>query len=100
MVLKQKTSGIYLYILHINPFTAPVCDISGLKSAHTSLQTAYSLVLQHMFSVLRVLIKFCSHADAKNIKRVEDFKFCTFMGHFQVTLAVTELRERFQKEQP
>ena len=33
----------------LNPFTAPSSKMSGLKDARTRLQTAYFLVLQHIY---------------------------------------------------
>ena len=33
---------------HLNPFTAPACNISGLKDARTRLQTVYFPVLSHI----------------------------------------------------
>ena len=37
--------GKVLHKKGIDPFTAPACEISGLKDARTRLQTAYFLVL-------------------------------------------------------
>ena len=38
--------------LDVNPFTAPACNISGLKDARTHLQTVYFLVqyITHYFT--------------------------------------------------
>ena len=51
---------------HINHFPAPACKISGLKDAQTHLQTVYfSSPVTHLLSMLYVLIKILSHANAK-----------------------------------
>ena len=54
----------------LNPFTASACNISGLNDTRTRLLTVYFYfyfpVLQHLLSVLWVLMTILSHARAKN----------------------------------
>ena len=82
----------------LNPFTVPTCKISGLKDARMHLQTGLQLIY---FQILEVLMKVLFHASAKKeTKRLNGFKFDTFIGRFQVNsntphslLSAQELRE-------
>ena len=48
--------------------------------------SVFSGPVTSLFSVLCILMKILSHANAKNkTKRLKDFKFCTFVSHSQVT---------------
>ena len=75
------------YSIYINPFTAPACKISGQK-------TCMDVPANSIFSgpitstlILYLLIKVRSCASAKkNTERLKGFRFCTLIGHFQVTL--------------
>ena len=73
---------------YINPFTAPACNIFGLKSdAHACKQYA-SWRSNNLLSIQRVLSfkKILSRANTKKkTKRFKDFIFRTFIGHFEVT---------------
>ena len=53
--------------VYFNPFTAPACQIAGLKNARTHLQTVYFPVtfLAHRLSGPHVLMTILSHASAK-----------------------------------
>ena len=49
---QQRDLSYFTELMHVtnfNPFTAPVCPISGLKDARTPLQTVYFPVLQHVY---------------------------------------------------
>ena len=74
---------------YINPFTAPACKVSGLKSTPRRLQTVYFPVLRttNLLSVLFILIEFPLHPKARNqYQSLNDFIFHTFpSGPFQVT---------------
>ena len=62
--------------IYINPFTAPACNISGLKDSSTRLQTVQFQVLWHLLLMLCVSMKIHSHASAK--KETEIVKGFTF----------------------
>ena len=62
----------YVYVLRecLNPFTAPACKMSGLKTVHTSLQMVYFPVpcITNLLSVMYILIEIFWHAKARNKK--------------------------------
>ena len=68
----------------INPFTAPACKLSELKSAQTCLQTVYFSVLcqTNLFVILCILTEILSDAKVRKKIRLNDFTFCVFIGHF------------------
>ena len=102
----------------VNPFTAPACKISGLKKKKTLPQTVKKIgSMTSLHSILCALMKILSPANGqeqyissvlwqayiqycvlwwksfhllmvKNQKKVKDFKFRTFVGHFQATIAL------------
>ena len=78
------TGGLAVVCLRLfNPFTAPTCNISGLKDVGTRLPTAYVSVLQHLLSMLCVSMKIFSHASVKKkTETIKGFKFYTFIGRF------------------
>ena len=70
--------------LVLNSFTAPACIISLLKTAHTDVSSTFSGSITNLISILYVLLKIFSHANAKRkTAKLKDLKFCTFIG-FQV----------------
>ena len=73
--------------LVLNSFTAPACIISLLKTAHTDVSSTFSGSITNLISILYVLLKIFSHANAKRkttkTTKLKDLKFCTFIG-FQV----------------
>ena len=67
-----------------NPFTAPACKISGLKIAliracKQYIRCSYNKSTFNAAHFDKVL----SRAHAKEEKSLSDFKFGTFIGHFQ-----------------
>jgi len=74
------------YKTMFNPFTSPACKTSGLKSAHIHASKQYIFrSITNLISILCVLMKILSHANAKKRKKLDDFKFRTFIVRFQVT---------------
>ena len=60
---------------NINPFTAPACTISWLKSAHTCLKTTFSGPITYVLSSMCVWMKIFSLVSAKKkTKRLKDFR--------------------------
>ena len=61
--------------------------ISGLEDAWICLENStFSSPITHLLSVRCVLMKILSKASAKKkTERLKGFKFCTFIGRFQVT---------------
>ena len=71
-----------------NPFTAPVCKISGPEDAWTHLKNSrFSGPITHLLSVIIMrLDENPSHDSAKKTaKRLKGCKFCTFISRFQMT---------------
>ena len=67
-----------------NPFTAPACKISGLKS--TTYMPANSIFdgpITNLLSIRRSFIEIFSRAHAKGEKSLNGFKFDTFTDRFQ-----------------
>ena len=73
--------------LLLNAFTALACKISRLKTAHTHANSTFSGSITNLISILYVLLKMFSHANAKKkttkTTKLKDFQFCAFIG-FQV----------------
>ena len=69
----------------LNPFTAPTCTISGLKSAHTCLQTAHLLVSLHsqIYFSYCVWMQILSHARARRKKEQKKKVYRHQNLHFQ-----------------
>ena len=63
------------YAAAINPFTAPVCKTSGLKSACTRLQTVYFPVLQQIYWMLCILMKILGIGIKKIVLLLVIFKW-------------------------
>ena len=73
--------------MKINPFAAPVCNISGLKDARNApAKRVFSGPIVHLLLMLHGLMKILSYDGAKKkTKRLKGFKFGTFIGRFQMT---------------
>ena len=56
------TTGMTLAL--INPFTAPACKISGLKSAYTSADSIFEGPITNLLSVLCILVEILAHSHA------------------------------------
>ena len=81
----HKKGCICKSLILLNPFTALTCKIFRLKDAWTHLQTVYFPLLSHLLSMLCVSVKILSHDSVKNkTETVQGFRFCTFIGYFQV----------------
>ena len=70
--------------MDVNPFTAPDCQISGLKSAHIKpADSIFDGPVAKPLSMLCILTEIFPPAHAKGQKSLDGFKFCTFIGRFQ-----------------
>ena len=70
-----------------NPFTAPACNISGLKDARAvPANSIFSGPIPHLLSMQCILMKILSDAnEKKKTKRLKGFRFDTFIGPFWMT---------------
>ena len=62
---------------YLNPFTAPACDISGLKSVHIH-SCIFDGPTTNLLLILCILIEVLLQAHAKGKKILNYFKFGTF----------------------
>ena len=71
----------HYYYRSVNLFTAAACKLSGLKDARTTCKQFVFRSCNNLLLMLYVLMKISSHACArKKTKRLEGFKFGTFIG--------------------
>ena len=64
----------------MNPFTAPACNISGLKvHTCTSANSIFDGPVTNLLSILCILVEILSRAHAKGAKSLNDFKIGTFL---------------------
>ena len=71
-----------------NPFTAPACQIPGLKSAyvHACKQKIISGPITNLLSVLCILMTALSNANAKGGESFKDVKISDFVDGVRVTV--------------
>ena len=68
----------------LNPFTAPACKVSG--HTYTPAHSVSDGTTTNLLSILCSLIKIVSCAHAKGQKKLNDFKFGTFISRFKAGL--------------
>ena len=69
----------------LNPFTAPACKIFGLKDGRACRQDIFRSYNPSTFNAMRFDENPFTRQREKEIKRLKDFRFRTFIGRFQVT---------------
>ena len=81
--------------LVLNAFTALACQISRLRKAHTHANRTFSGCITNLISILYVLLKMFSHANAKKkttkTTKLKDFNFFRFYRFSSAILAVKGL---------
>ena len=92
---------LWFHFVDINPFTAPACKFSGLKSAHIHTSEQYNLFdgpAINLPSILCILIEILPRAHAKRQKSLNGSKFGTFLWLFPSDSAASMAVKGLRKE--